>query len=134
MVGAFRERVRFAEQEKRSGRQVIHQGRRRGGCSRRPLLVFEVSLQDSNLTCRRQRDRGNFFARNLRERIEVTKRFQFVSEKFQPHRPRMGGGINVENAAAQSDFAFLRDLRLRFVTLFFKPLDQIERLEPVAPL
>ncbi len=37
------------------------------------------------------------------------------------------GGKNVQNATAQGDFAFLRNLRFRFVTLFFKKFNQVER-------
>ena len=70
----------------------------------------------------------------MRERIEVAKRFQFISEKLQSHGPRTRGRIDVEDAPAQGGFAFLCHLRFWFVTLFFKPLDQIERLKPVAPI
>ena len=44
------------------------------------------------------------------------------------------GGQTSTNAAAQGDFAFLRNLRFRFVALFFEPFDQTERRDFVAAL
>ncbi len=62
----------------------------------------------------------------------MTKRFQFVTEEFQPHRPGTRRGINVENPAAQGDLAFLGHLRFRFVALFFEPFHEVERVEALA--
>ena len=77
---------------------------------------------------------GNFLTRNLRERIKMAERFQFIAEKFQPHGPRTGERPDIQDTAAQGDFAFLRNLRFRFVALFFEPFNQIERLDFVAAL
>jgi hypothetical protein len=89
-------------------------------------------FQNSQLTAGRQDDGNNFFARNLRERIEVAQGFQFVAEKLEPHRPRAGERPNVENAAAQGDFTLLRDLGFRFAALLFEPFDQIEWINFIA--
>jgi len=58
--------------------------------------------------------------------------FKFVTEKFEPHRPRAGERPNVENAAAQGDFTLLRDLGFRFAALLFKPFDQVEWINFIA--
>ncbi len=92
------------------------------------------AFQNSQFAGGGQGDGVDFFARDLRERIELAQRFQFVAEKFQPHRPRAGGRPDIEDAAAQGDFAFLRDLRLGFVALFLQPFDQVERIDLVAAL
>ena len=62
----------------------------------------------------------------------MTQRFQFVAEKFQSHRPRAGRRPDIQNAAAQGDFAFLRHLGFRFVALFFEPFNQIQRIDFIA--
>ena len=93
---------------------------------------LKVLFQHSQFSCRRQVDVQDFFARNLRERIEMAQGFKFVAKEFKPHRPRAGERPNIENAAAQGDVTFLRDLRLRFVGLLFKPFDQVEGIDLVA--
>ena len=91
-------------------------------------------LQQAKLASRWQRHARNLFARNLRVRIEVAQRLQFISEKFQPHRPRTGGRKNVHDAAAQGDFTLRRDLDLGVVAVVLQPLDEIERVHaPAAP-
>ena len=82
----------------------------------------------------RNGDARNFFTRNLCERIKVAERFQFVAEKFQPRGPWTGQRPDIQNAAAQGDFALLRDLRFGFVALFLEPFDQIQRIDFVTAL
>ena len=89
-------------------------------------------FENSQFTCRGQGDTQNFFARNLRERIEVAQGFKFVAEEFEPHRPRAGERPDIENAAAQGDFTLLRDLGFRFAAALFKPFDQVERTDFIA--
>jgi len=62
----------------------------------------------------------------------MPERLEFVAEKFEPHRPGTGERPDVENAAAQGDFALLRDLRFRFIALLFEPFDQVERIDFIA--
>ena len=71
-------------------------------------------------------------ARDLCDRVELPKRFQFVAEKFQPYRPRTGERVNIENAAAQRKFALAADFRFRLVALILQPLDEINRFDAVA--
>ena len=95
-------------------------------------LRLKVLFQKSQLTAGRQGDAQDFFARNLRERIEMAQGFQFVTKKFEPHRPRAGKRPDIEDAAAQGDFAFLRDLGFRFAAVLFQPFDQVERIDFIA--
>ncbi len=60
--------------------------------------------------------------------------FEFIAEKFQSRGPGAGERPDIEDAAAQGDFAFLRDLGLRLVTLLFEPFDQVERIDLIAAL
>ena len=55
--------------------------------------------------------------------------FEFVAEKFEAHGPRAGGRENIHDAAAQGEFAFLRNLRLRLVALLFEKFYQVEGCE-----
>ena len=142
-VGAKGELFRFAEQKNGFARQIVEQYGERldfgGASSTSPAFRFGDSwnsslrlFQNSQFTRRRQGDARNFLARNLRERIEMAERFQFVAEKFQPHRPRAGERPDIHDAAAQGDFAFLRNLRFRLVALFFEKFNQVERRDFVA--
>ncbi len=62
----------------------------------------------------------------------MTQRLQFIAKKFQSCRPRAGWRPNIQNAATQGDFAFPGHLGFRFVTLFFKPINQIQRIDFIA--
>jgi len=64
----------------------------------------------------------------------MAERLQFIAEEFQPHRPRTGQRPNIQNAAAQGDFALLGDLGFRFVTLLFEPFNQIQGIDFTAAL
>ncbi len=124
-----RERFWLAQKKNRLARQIVEQ---RSKFHDLGLWTLGFGLQNSQFARRRQRQVGNFTARNLCERIELAQRFQFVAEKFQPHGPRTRRWKNVHDAAAQRDLALLRDLRLRLVALRFEPFDQIERRDFVA--
>ena len=136
MIG---KRLRFAEKHDGFGRQIIKQhGEVR--FTRQSTFSFGHSafriphsaFQQSQLAAGREDDRFDFFTRDLREGIEVAQRLQFIPEEFQPHRPRAGERENVHDAAAQGQFALLRDLRLRLIALVFEPFDQVQRRQPVA--
>jgi hypothetical protein len=64
----------------------------------------------------------------------MPQRFQFIAEKFQPHRPGARQRVNVQDAAAQGHLALLRHLRFRLITLFLEPFHQVQRLNPVAAM
>ena len=138
-VGPGGELFRFAEEKNCLWRQIIQErgegSRRFGGTSfTSPCFIFSIGgsgnsslrlkvlFQYSQFACRWQGDAQNFFARNLRERIEMAEGFKFVAEEFESHRPRAGERPNVENAAAQGDFTLLCDLGFRFAASRFEPL------------
>ena len=62
----------------------------------------------------------------------MSQGFQFIAKKFQPDWPGTGEGENIQYAAAERELTFLSYLRFRFVTLFFKPLHQVERVGIVS--
>ena len=97
-----------------------------------PAFFILPLLQKPQFACRGQGDARNFPARNLRERVELAQRFEFVAEKFQARRPWAGQRPDIQDAAAQGDFALLRNLRLGFVALVFKPFNQVERRDFAA--
>ena len=90
------------------------------------------SLEEAQLPGGRNRDRRNLLPRNLGQRIKLPQRLQLVAKELQAHRPGAGERIDIENAAAQGDLPFLGHLRLRFITLLFEPLDQVQRIDAVA--
>ncbi len=106
------ELFRFTEQENSIARQEIKQCGERFFILHFAFITLPL-LQDSQFAGRRQGDGNNLLTGNLRERVEVTERFQFIAKKFQTDRPRAGRRKNIENATAQGDFTFLRNLRLR---------------------
>ena len=59
-------------------------------------------------------------------RIEMPKRLQFIAKEFESHRPRTCERKDIQNPATHGEFSFVVDLRLRFVTLRFKPLNEIK--------
>ena len=65
-------------------------------------------------------------------RVERPQRLDLVPEKLKAHRPGAGQREHVEDATAQGDLALLTDLRFRLVALILKPLDEVERINPVA--
>src|SRR5581483_7461240 len=101
LVGVFRQAIRLTQQEYGLAWQVIEQ---RG--QRFPSIIPH-SLKDSQLAAGRECDGIDLLAGNLRERIEMTQRLEFIAKKFQPHRPGTGHRINIQNAAAQREFALL---------------------------
>ena len=98
---------------------------RRGGGS--------AFLKPAQFACRRHKDGKNFLAGDLGHRIEKAQGFQFVAEELKAHRPGAGEWIQIENAAAQSQLAFLGYLGLRLVTLLLKPFNQVKRIDLIAP-
>ncbi len=130
-LGAEGERLRLAQQKNGFARQVVEQ------CCQPEIFglrTLDFGLQNPQFAARWKGDGGDFLTRNLRERIKMAERFEFVTKKFQPHGPRAGDRPHIQNAAAQGNFAFLGDLRFRLVTLFFQPFDQIQRVDFVATL
>ena len=77
---------------------------------------------------------ATWLARDLREGIEVAQGLQFVAEEFEADGEAAGQGPEVNNAAAQGDVAFLRDLGFRLIALRFEPFDQIQRAGVIALL
>jgi hypothetical protein len=98
----------------------------------RSALCTPHSLEEAQLPGWRNGHRRYFLPGNLSQRIELPQRLQLVAKELQPHGPRAGERIVIENAAAQGNLPLLRHLRLRFITLLFKPLDQIQRVYAVA--
>ena len=122
-----RQSLRLTEQKDGFLGQIIEQGRQHSRFGRGNL-----NLQDAQLASRWQRDLRDLLARNLRHRIELAQGFEFVTKKFQPHRPRTGGRKNIHDTAAHGDLAALRHLGLGFIPLFFQPLDEIKRIRAIA--
>ena len=127
-----RNAFRFANHKNRFARQIIEQRCELGLPTPHSAFHTPHFFEDAQFAAGWQRHGFDLVARNLCERVEMPQGFEFIAKKFQAHRPRTDERIHVENAAAQSHLALLRDLRFRFVTLFFKPFDQIKRFDAVA--
>ena len=125
IFGVKRERFRLAKKENSFLGQIFEQRGERGFILHSAFLILH-SLENSQFARRWNCNFRNLLARNLRQRIEVPERFQVVAEKFQPHWPRTCRRKNIQDAAAQSNFAFPGNLRFRFVTLFLQKINQVE--------
>ena len=91
-------------------------------------------LEDAEFAARRDCHALNAVPGHLRDGIERAQRLQFVAKEFQAHRPRAGEREDIDDAAAQGEFALVVYLHLGFVALVFQPLDEVERIDVVALL
>ena len=90
------------------------------------------AFEEAEFAGGRQGDGGDGVAGDLGDGIEVAEGFEFVAEKFQAHGPGTGGRKDIDDAAAQGEFAFLGDLRLGLVALFLEIFDERERVQVFA--
>ncbi len=124
----------IAEKKNCAGWKIVEQGGERGALGFGSLVVAILgeSFQDAEFAGWWKRHLLDCLPRNLADRIEIAKRFQFLAKKLQPHRPWTGQWVKVENTAAQSDLALLRHLGFRFIALVLQPFHEIERVIGVA--
>jgi len=65
-------------------------------------------------------------------RIELTEGLERVAEELESDGPGSGEGEDIDDAAAQGEFAALSDLGFGFVGLVLEPLDQVQWVEGIA--
>ncbi len=56
----------------------------------------------------------------------------FISEKFDAHRPWVGHHKHIQDAASQRNLSFLSHLCLGLISLFLEPFDEIQRVHLIA--
>ena len=52
-----------------------------------------------------------------------------IAKELEANWPGTGQWVNIENAAAQSEFTLLGDLRFGFVPLIFQPFNEVEGVQ-----
>ena len=135
-IGPGSKLFRFAEQKNGVRWQVIEQRSqiRLGFFIPQSALRRPHFLQNSQLATGWQDDGGGFLARNF---VKGSK-WRRDSSSLPKNSNRTGhgpvSGRDVKNAAAEGNFPLLRNLGLRFVSLCFEPLDQLERIDLIAAL
>src|SRR4051812_22822219 len=81
--GLFGNKQWLSENEQRFGRKMFEQTRHWIAVPSSSLRLLQRLLENSQLARRRNGYRGNFFVRDLRDRIKVADRFQIVAKEFE---------------------------------------------------
>jgi hypothetical protein len=95
-------------------------------CAR--LGEIKLLKQEAEFAGGRESGVGERFGGGLGMRVKESERLEIIAEELEAYWPWAGRGVDVEDAAAHGEFAFLGHAGFRFVALSFEPVRKVARV------